>query len=310
MPNLSSRNAAAVLALMAGLAATPAAEAGPYAPAPGVPGSTALHMSTNLFVGWAAGWTNYVVGEACAEEWQTPGLALGPPVGDSYDVVTLGRGGRITLLFDLPICDGPGPDFAVFENGITDGFAELAHVEVSSDGTNFVRFSSDALVAGPVDAYGVVDVTDYHNLAGKYRQGYGTPFDLHDLEGSAGLDSGKVRWVRLIDIVGDGSALDGSGDVIFDPYPTTGSAGFDLDAVGVIHTPLEVTMAAPGPGSRVTWPTRENRLYRIEYRDLLDSETGWLPAGPVVAGDNTIHSFVDTNAPAASRYYRAVELLP
>jgi len=33
--------------------------------------------------------------------------------------------------------------------------------------------------------------------------------------------------------VGDGSNLDSLGEVIYDPYPTSGSAGFDLDAVGV-----------------------------------------------------------------------------
>ena len=49
--------------------------------------------------------------------------------------------------------------------------------------------------------------------------------------------------IRLIDIVGDGSATDASGDPIYDPFPTVGSAGFDLDAVAVIHadgSPVEV----------------------------------------------------------------------
>ena len=39
--------------------------------------------------------------------------------------------------------------------------------------------------------------------------------------------------VRIVDVVGDGFSLDSSGGVIYDPYPTSGSAGFDLDAVGV-----------------------------------------------------------------------------
>lgn len=41
---------------------------------------------------------------------------------------------------------------------------------------------------------------------------------------------------------GDGTYFDTSGDVIYDPYPTPGSAGFDLDAAGVIN-------AVPIPGS-------------------------------------------------------------
>jgi len=49
------------------------------------------------------------------------------------------------------------------------------------------------------------------------------------------LDTNNVKWVRIVDIVGDGSYLDTSGDVVYDPYPTIGSAGFDLDAIGVLN---------------------------------------------------------------------------
>jgi hypothetical protein len=44
-----------------------------------------------------------------------------------------------------------------------------------------------------------------------------------------------VTHVRIVDVVGDGSARDSDGRVIWDPYPTILTAGFDLDAVGVIH---------------------------------------------------------------------------
>src|SRR5262249_40050503 len=53
--------------------------------------------------------------------WQ-PGIVLGPPgnatpTTGSLTVLSLGRGGRITLEFtDNAIVDGPGPDFIVFEN--------------------------------------------------------------------------------------------------------------------------------------------------------------------------------------------------
>ena len=60
--------------------------------------------------------------------------------------------------------------------------------------------------------------------------------DLSFLTDTSGLlDTYNIRWVRIVDIVGDGSYFDTSGDIIYDPYPTTGSAGFDLDAIGVLH---------------------------------------------------------------------------
>ena len=54
--------------------------------------------------------------------------------------------------------------------------------------------------------------------------------------------------MRIVDIVGNGTALDSAGRPIYDPYPTTGSAGFDLDAVGVIHyATITPTPAVPEP---------------------------------------------------------------
>lgn len=219
------------------------AQAGPYAPAAGQEGSTAIHMDDPAFVGWATGYENYLVGDACSESWQTPEKALGKAVGSSLDVVSLGRGGQITLTFAKAITNGDGDDFAVFENGFSDTFLELAWVEVSSDGEHFFRFDNDSQTPGPVGEFGSVDPTNITGLGGKYRQGYGTPFDLEDLAGvSPLLDVTHVGYVKLVDIVGDGTGLDTGGDVIYDLYPTSGSAGFDLDAIGVIH-------AVPEPGA-------------------------------------------------------------
>ncbi|MCC7145822.1 MAG: hypothetical protein IT443_05200 [Phycisphaeraceae bacterium] len=203
--------------------------AGPYAPAAEEVGSTAVAMEDPAIRAWASGYLNYQVGSGVDAVWQTPAKGLGPAVGDSYDVVVLGAGGQITLTFDDPIGDGPGYDFAVFENAVTEDFLELAFVEASADGQNFLRFASASLTAGPVSSYGGVDPTDVDGLAGKYVQGYGMPFDL------AALGLEKVTAVRLVDIVGDGMAKDSSGRSIYDPYPNYGSAGFDLDAVGVMN---------------------------------------------------------------------------
>ena len=230
----------------------------PTAPAAGVEGTTAIHMSSDSFVGWADSYTNLVYGEGVAPIWQTPAKGLGAAEGTSSDIVCLGRGGTITLIVSQGIADGDGFDFSVFENSFDDQFLELAWVEVSSDGSHFVRFPDFSCTLDPVDAFATVNPVEIYGYAGKYRQGYGTPFDLselsavsnsiaageHDLtdeyvvEFSANipyLDFERVRYVRLVDVVGDGSCLDCEGYAIYDPYPTVGSAGFDLDALGVIH---------------------------------------------------------------------------
>ena len=213
--------------------------AGPYAPPAGQGGSTAVYMGDPNIVGWADGWEDYLVGPNSFANWQDPQEGLGPAEGSSFDIVCLGIGGEITLTFSCGIGDGVGCDFAVFENALTDTFLELAYVEVSSDGEHFFRFDNDSLTADPVGPFGPVDATDVDGLAGKFRQGYGTAFDLAQLRYvSSLLDVNNVMWVRLVDIVGDGSYLDTSGDVIYDPYPTSGSAGapgFDLDAIAVLN---------------------------------------------------------------------------
>ncbi len=206
--------------------------AGSYAPAAGVDGSTAIHMDDPGFVAWATGWENLTYGTGVDDTWKTPGKALGKAAGTSADIVCLGNGGSITMTFDTPIVNGTGSDFAVFENSFNDTFLELAYVEVSADGTNWYRFANDSQTSGPVDSYAMdhpMDASNIDGLAGKYRQGYGTPFDL------ANLGLPEISYVRILDIIGDGTYLDTSGDVIYDPYPTTGSGGFDLDAVGVLH---------------------------------------------------------------------------
>ena len=241
----------ALAALTLTLATMGAAQAGPFEPAAGQAGSTAISKSDPAIVQWATGYKDYLPGTGVDATWKTPEKALGAAVGDSYDVVVLGDNGRITLSFGGYITNGAGADFAVFENSFSDTFLELAWVEVSSDGTNFFRFPNYSYTSKAVGGFGAVDPTNIDGLAGKYRQGYGTPFDLDLLAGTAGLDVNKVQYVRIVDIVGNGSARDSLGNVIYDPYPTTGSAGFDLEAVGVMHfAQIPVTPAIPEPA---TW---------------------------------------------------------
>lgn len=171
---------------------------------------------------------------------------LGPATGDGFDVFSLGDGGSITLFFASGIGNGPGNDFAVYENGFftTGGlFAEFAFVEVSTDGVSFARFDSTSLQASPVSGGSVVDPTNYHHLAGKHPLDSGTGFDLEELAGhplvlGGTIDLWNIHFVRITDVIGDGSMLDGIGNPIFDPYPTAfSSGGFDLEAVGVLYVP-------------------------------------------------------------------------
>lgn len=234
----------------------------PYAPAVGQPGTTAVAFDDPRFVGWASSVVTVQVGEDVAEEWREATHALGPAGSGDGHLLVLGRGGSVVLELSPLVRDGPGDDLVIFENAFRDTFLELAFVEVSSDGEHFVRFPGYSQTPGPVAAFGDVLPTFVEGLAGKYRVGWGTPFDLNRLgeayaaalAGKGGfstayrehllangpfLDLAAVRYVRVVDIPGDGSVTDAEGFAIYDPYPTAITAGFDLDAVGVLNGQLE-----------------------------------------------------------------------
>jgi len=180
------------------------------------------------------------------------GYALGPISEVMTETVSLGDGGSITLGFETGIGDGEGVDFAVFENGFWNSyglFAEFAYVEVSTDGVQFARFDSIALNDEPVSPFAALAPTDYYNLAGDQAAGLGAGFDLaeladHPLGQSGAVDLADIGYVRLVDVIGDGSTDDGDGRQLWDPYATAFPiGGFDLDAVGVRNT------AVPEPGA-------------------------------------------------------------
>jgi hypothetical protein len=173
-----------------------------------------------------------------------PGIASGDPL----EAVSLGDGGSVTVRFDALIYDGPDFDFAVFENGISSGdpalfFMELGFVEVSSDGIHFARFSSLTSRTTPVAGFEEIDPDDYANLAGNRIAGTGSEFDLFDLSShplvvSGDVDLTAIEYVRIEDVVGDGSRSDAMGNPIYDPFPTAFiTSGFDIDAVGAINVP-------------------------------------------------------------------------
>ncbi len=245
------RLVSSVAAALALAAWPPAATAGPYT-------ESGVANNSSLIVDWASGYRDLVRGpmdirypEQGTVSFGSPQNAVGEASCSYTDVVSLGDGGRITMTFDPPITNGPGADFAVFENSFYSAgqlFAELAFVEVSSDGTHFARFPSVSLTPAPVETYGVLDPTNVYNLAGKHAGAnitpcYGTPFDLAELASDPLVTSGQVnlaeiRYVRVVDVVGNGSTYDSAvpPHPVYDPFPTAFSqGGFDLQAVAVIN---------------------------------------------------------------------------
>lgn len=223
---------------------------GQFAPAAGQPGSTAIKADSSCFKSWAiACQINRGLKQINAPDsgYATVGEsnnALGPLGGG---LISLGDGGIAVLSFDPPLTNGPGYDFAVFENAFNDSFLELAHVEVSSNGIDWIRFPSESLTptSQQTGAFGFTRPERIHNLAGKYRSPYGTPFDLYELKDSQNLDLNWIPFVRIIDAVGSidsaWGSRDSKGRLINDPWPSPfPSSGFDLDAVGAMHTTLSV----------------------------------------------------------------------
>lgn len=217
-----------------------------FAPAAGQSGSTAIYVYSGEFIDWAenvtvsASWQNALDTTLGLVSVGIGSSASGPAMQNG--VVSLGDGGNAIATFPFPIRDGVGYDFAVFENSFLDNFLELAFVEVSSDGNNYFRFCSTSLTQDTVqiDTFGFVEPTQINNLAGKYRMGYGTPFDLSELSGIAGLDLNHITHIKVIDVLGSIDSIYGNvdcaGNKINDPFPTPfPSSGFDLDAIGVIH---------------------------------------------------------------------------
>jgi hypothetical protein len=241
-----------------------------------------------IFKEWASGVVDYYQAPGVDFLWSDPNAVLGPATGDNMDIFSLGdlsreqvqegeKSGWITVTFSEPFGNVNGYDFAVFENGMVSEsttsagsvkgelLAELAFVEVSSDGENFVRFPSVSLNEKPGNLYSTVNPKLVYNLAGKHPNAYnvctGTPFDLQQLANlpdvvSELVDINNINFVRIVDIPGTGDfydnavlntepntdpnwALFANNHPVFDEWNTSlvpyhPSGGFDLEAVGVL----------------------------------------------------------------------------
>ena len=225
---------------------------GPYAPPVGQQGSTAIHKDSSVFLGWASnavierGWQN--IADTSLGKTTAGNDTSATGKSGINGTVSLGDGGMATLTFNGVLFDGVGADFVVFENSFDGLFLELAFVEVSSDGVNFFRFDAVSLTDTTIQTtgFGNTDATNIYNLAGKYKAQYGTPFDLNELAGTAGLDINNITHVKVIDVIGNIAEpfvnFDSQINPINDPWPTPFPVGgFDLDAIGVINfTPTSV----------------------------------------------------------------------
>ena len=304
---------------------------GPFCGAVGTPGCNAIRYDSSAIVGWATtcsvvrGPVDIVNPDGPRVKYGEEEYGTGAASTVTTTAVSLGDGGTATLTFDRPIRNVAGPDFAVFENSFNDSFLELAFVEVSSDGERFVRFPATSLTPTDVQvgSNGSINPALINNLAGKYRVGYGTPFDLEELRDSADLDIDNIVYVRLVDVVGTIDPLyatrDAEGRMVNDPYPTNdtiwGSGGFDLTGVAVLQATQAVqTVAAcvepavwPNPVSE--WMIVSNaagemvRLFDMHghevgcWKPTCDRETltlGDLPAGVYVlrVGEHHVQKIV------------------
>ena len=267
-------------------------EHGPFCGAVGTEGCNAIKADSSAIVAWATGVTvtrgprniaNPDLGlAATGTESNAIGMAT---LNDVYDVVSLGDGGSALVTFARPIRNGEGPDFAVYENGFSDNSLELAFVEVSTDGQRFVRFPATCLTQTETQLAnaGQTDPTNLNNLAGKFRIGYGTPFDLEELRDSTGINIDSIVYVRVVDVVGSINpqygTYDAYGHIINDPWPTPFEAsGYDLTGVAVLHentntSGIDEVMTVEG-----IWPNptadRVNVSMRYAAEGLLYDLTG------------------------------------
>ena len=225
-----------------------------FAPQVGFNGTTAIYKDDTIIIDWAnsitltRGYKDIAIPSDGYVDYGVSTNALGQA---NNSVVSLGDGGEAILSFNTSISNGAGADFAVFENAFLEedgselAFLELAFVEVSTDGVDYVRFPSITEVQSTtqMDSFGYINARYIHNFAGKYIQDYGTPFDLSDLipliNGTT-VDLNNINYIKIIDVIGtiniDFATYDSQNNIVNDPYPSNfSSGGFDLNAVGVIH---------------------------------------------------------------------------
>lgn len=218
---------------------------------------------------------------------RTNGLNKGNFRGDAVTFSALARteinGGPIPaaaafgaeLAVQVASVEGPlGGSFAFWEG---DGESDLGTITFSvpvgtTNGTNYWIISENGGVAG-TDPYG----------------------HIHGREVTTSLPGTYIVGFRVIDVSTNGAGggpIQSPSDVLFVRF----QAGLRIDSLQTITNRMVVSFrAAPGISNV------------LESTDSLSSGN-WQRAAAPLRGNNAVQSFVDTNAPSGTRFYRIRQL--
>lgn len=217
------------------------------------------------------------------------------PSVDPVQILSLGLGGEIVLGFNVPIVDGPGADFTVFENaflynlgGKQRTFAEPAAVAVSRDGVSFTEFPFDSLTL-----VGCAGITPTDGRADPFNptNSGGDQFDLSTVV----MDS--IRYLRLRDVTG--IVINNPNHPSWDPTLTS----FDLDAVVALHTaspggsnadtgalpqPIVLRFGSGGGQALVVFQVSQQSHVRVRVWNRLGQQSELVVDATLPAGTHTI----------------------
>jgi hypothetical protein len=234
---------------------------------------------------------------------------------------------------------GGGTNYVFFNSGTNrvpvargSNFAwcKPAFVDVSSDATNWARFpvsyfNTDVLfqatMADSPDHWLSQDMTMLDGLAGKAVLQYGTSFSLSALTNdpkvvNGSVDLNNIRYIRLTDVIGDGSTTDQYGNPIYSPYfdgsqlpalvatPDSNTDGFCLRGVAILETPLPTIL-----GVRMVPPN-----FLIDISGLVSGQTytvqtsteiaaAWTNQTSFAAGQASM-TFTDNVGNTSKKFYR------
>jgi hypothetical protein len=234
------------------------------------------------------------------------------------------------------VYDGQGTNLVAVARGDNFVWSKPAFVDVSSDATNWARFpvtywNTDVLFQASVpdtpDHWLSQDVTMIDGLAGKYVLQYGTPFSLSTLTNAPQVISGlvnldNIRYIRLTDVIGDGSTMDQYGNVIRSPYydgtqvptlvpaPDSSTDGFCLRGVAILETPVPtvggVSMAQAGFLINVSGLV-SSETYTVQTATNLVT-TAWTNETNFVAGGN--FAILTNNVGNAMKQFYRIGVVP
>ncbi len=203
---------------------------------------------------------SYVPGVGAAAGYDNPNVALGAPerfTGEGAfpaavtpfngpwgadEIVSIGRGGSLTVRFDEPVVDDPsnpfGVDLLIFSNAFffdPDSFAPIANVVDSDGGT--VEVSADGVIWHTIQnavADGAFPTLGYCDLTDPYATSPGAiPSDFTKPVNPA------LNWLGM-DMAQLVAAYDGSG----------GGVGIDFAGTGLSQVSfVRVSLAANAPGN-------------------------------------------------------------